>query len=151
MYISWGSDNEAHCLSRDVNDEMSALSSSDHVDTCNSYNNYTTMYNCVFQNPHNGGHSGVGGVLGDISSSPGDPMFFMHHGFIDRNWWYWQNQDPSERLYQINGYTTESEPETGWVETTLNYTLTSYEIIRDTTIYEVMDTEGGYLCYTYDY
>ena len=59
--------------------------------------------------------------------------------------------DPDNRLYQISGYTTESEPATGWEEVTLNYTLTSYQIIDYTTINNVMDTEGGYLCYEYDY
>ncbi|KAI9930692.1 hypothetical protein ASPWEDRAFT_171316 [Aspergillus wentii DTO 134E9] len=151
LHIGFGSSDTTHCLSRDVNNDMSASASTAKVAECNSYNNYTTMFDCVFQNPHQAGHSGVGGVMGDVSGSPADPIFFLHHGFIDRNWWHWQNQDRDARLYQVNGHTTESEPEGGWVETTLNYTLTSYEIIPDTTIYHVMDTEGGYLCYTYDY
>ncbi|RAH77187.1 Di-copper centre-containing protein, partial [Aspergillus japonicus CBS 114.51] len=150
LHIGFGSEETYHCLSRDVNEEQSAYTSEAWVDQCNAYGNYTEMFNCVFQYPHGGGHSGVGGVMGDVSGSPGDPVFFLHHGFVDRNWWAWQSADPDNRLYQLSGYTTESEPATGWVNVTLEYNLTSYEILPDVTIERVMDTEGGYLCYTYD-
>lgn len=86
-----------------------------------------------------------------MSGSPRDPVFFLHNGFIDQNWWAWQSADTDNRFYQLSGYTTESEPSTGWINITLDYNLTSYEIIPDATIEQVMDTEGGYLCYTYDY
>lgn len=98
--------------------------------------------------PHPGGHIGVGGVMGDMDSSPGDPLFFLHHGFIDRNWWVWQESDPTNNLYQISGYTTKTAP---FVEVTLEYVLSSWGVLPDVTIDEVMDTVGGYLCYDYDY
>ena len=79
-----------------------------------------------------------------------DPLFYLHHGWIDRLWWAWQSQDPTNRLYQLGGYTTQSEPKSGWVNTTLNYTLYSYNILPNVTVGQVMDTEGGYLCYNYD-
>ncbi|BCS02679.1 uncharacterized protein AKAW2_60943S [Aspergillus luchuensis] len=47
--------------------------------------------------------------------------------------------DPDNRLYQLSGYTTESEPSTGWVDVTLDYSnLTSYKIIPDAPIEQVM-------------
>lgn len=42
---------------------------------------------------HGGGHFGVGGMVGEMSdmySSPGDPLFFMHHGKLDYEWNKWQ-------------------------------------------------------------
>lgn len=87
----------------------------------------------------------------EVSFSPGDPLFYMHHGFIDRNYWVWQNADTAERYTQLGGYTTQTEPSTGWVETTLEYSLTSLGIMPAVPISEVMNTQGGYLCYKYDY
>lgn len=36
-------------------------------------------------------------------SSPGDPLFYLHHAFIDKLWWNWQTADEEERLYAIGG------------------------------------------------
>jgi tyrosinase len=102
--------------------------------------------------PHAGGHLGVGGVMANMDSSVGDPSFFLHHGFIDRNWWTWQNIDPTNNLYQISGYTTQKPlPSGGYEEVTLDYVMSSWGVLPDVMVYDVMDTEGGYLCYEYDY
>jgi tyrosinase len=34
----------------------------------------------------------------DFYSSPGDPIFWFHHGMVDRIWWIWQMQDPENRM-----------------------------------------------------
>ena len=78
-------------------------------------------------------------------------LFHLHHGSLDRNWWKWQNEDPSVRTYELGGYTTQTEPSTGWVNTTLNYTLHTYGILPNVTVGTVMDTKGGYLCYEYNF
>ncbi|KAK8075937.1 Di-copper centre-containing protein [Apiospora phragmitis] len=54
---------------------------------------------------HGGGHYTIGGdPAGDTFTSPGDPVFYLHHGMIDLVWWVWQmvagtntflNQPPS--------------------------------------------------------
>jgi len=36
-------------------------------------------------------------------SSPGDPIFFLHHAWLDWLWAKWQAQDPSARLRDIAG------------------------------------------------
>ena len=47
-----------------------------------------------FYGVHTSGHFTIGGDPGgDLFTSPGDAMFFLHHGQIDRTWWIWQNQD----------------------------------------------------------
>lgn len=33
-------------------------------------------------------------------------MFWLHHGNIDRLWWIWQNQQPIDRAFQIDGTRT---------------------------------------------
>lgn len=80
-----------------------------------------------------------------------DPLFYLHHGFIDRLWWNWQAADRSNRLYQLGGHSTQKEPEGGFQETTLDYVMTTYEIRPNVTVGDVMDIQGGFLCYQYDY
>lgn len=93
--------------------------------------------------------------MADIDSSPGDPMFFLHHNYIDRYWWNWQQANASSRLWAMAGNTVNEtanvEPATGWVNATLAYELSMYDIIPNVTIESVMNIQGGYLCYEYDY
>lgn len=39
----------------------------------------------------------------DTVSSPGDPVFFLHHAWLDKIWWQWQNKDLPARLEVIGG------------------------------------------------
>ncbi|KAJ3346644.1 hypothetical protein HDU91_006982 [Kappamyces sp. JEL0680] len=54
---------------------------------------YDSFRRALESGPHNNVHGGVGGDMGYTTSSPNDPIFFMHHRNIDRLWWKWQ-QDP---------------------------------------------------------
>jgi tyrosinase len=72
----------------------------------------------------------------------------MHHGFIDHSWILWQNADIAGRLYQINGCSDHSSPCDAPVS--LDLVLSSMGIRPDATVNDVMDTQGGYLCYVYD-
>jgi tyrosinase len=148
--IGPGSSNEPHCLSRGVNETLSSAITTNFVNTCNSYNDYTDMQNCHFFGPHGYGHDAVGGVMLDVQTSPADPAFFLHHAFVDRNWRIWQRTNPSARTYQIGGYTTQNCG-SNCQPTTLNYVLSSMGLSASTTVDKVMDTQGGYLCYHYDY
>jgi tyrosinase len=39
----------------------------------------------------------------DFYCSPGDPVFYFHHGMLDRVWWIWQMQDPENRINAVPG------------------------------------------------
>lgn len=41
--------------------------------------------------------------MADVSLSPGDPLFFVHHAFLDKLWWDWQNENLTVRLTEISG------------------------------------------------
>jgi tyrosinase len=41
---------------------------------------------------HNLGHVFVGGTMGG-ANSPRDPVFFLHHGFVDKLWQDWEDRD----------------------------------------------------------
>lgn len=86
----------------------------------------------------------------DTFTSPGDPIFFLHHAQIDRIWYLWQNRNLTERQYAITG--------TG---TMFNYPPSPLFRLNDTVslevlspggprpIREVLNTLGGPFCYKY--
>ncbi len=39
----------------------------------------------------------------DVSLSPGDPVFWLHHTYLDKLWWQWQSLNLSSRLTDISG------------------------------------------------
>jgi tyrosinase len=41
---------------------------------------------------HNLGHGYVGGTM-NTTNSPRDPVFFLHHGFVDKLWQDWEERD----------------------------------------------------------
>jgi len=48
--------------------------------------------------PHDNVHSAVGGFMADLVLSPVDPIFFLHHGNIDRLWDVWTRRQTALRL-----------------------------------------------------
>lgn len=88
--------------------------------------------------------------------TPNDPIFFMHHAFIDKLWFDWQNKSP-KNMYAFGG---------GSVEALVNFAtfiqfptgLPPYlnfdspipgDGLWNVTIWDVMDTTGDTLCYVY--
>ncbi|KAJ9144979.1 Tyrosinase [Pleurostoma richardsiae] len=111
---------------------------------------------------HAGGHMSVGGDIGEIGnmySSPGDPLFYLHHANLDRLWDKWQRQNWPTRAYDIAG------PDTMWAypfnffgdvpytNITLNTQLDFWELLtsgqRYVKIADVMDIRNGSFCYDY--
>lgn len=105
------------------------------------------MTNAYTHRPHAYGHNGVGAVMAEVQASPGDPVFFMHHLFVDHSFRIWQNGDAS-RTTTINGCADGNNPCTA---ITMDTVLHSNGLRPNTTVGAVMDTLGDYLCYRYDY
>jgi tyrosinase len=60
---------------------------------------------------HTAGHYSIwGDPGGDVFVSPSEPVFWLHHGQVDRHWWMWQNQDPANRVQQYEGGTNWMDP-----------------------------------------
>lgn len=51
---------------------------------------------------HNRAHVWVGGSMLPMTS-PNDPVFFLHHCFVDKIWADWQDQHPSEGYQPVSG------------------------------------------------
>ncbi|KAI4860409.1 Di-copper centre-containing protein [Hypoxylon rubiginosum] len=99
---------------------------------------------------HGGGHYTIGGdPADDVSVSPGDPVFYLHHGMIDLTWWTWQHLDYNNRLNAISGTGTflDSPPS---ANTTLDTVIDlSYAGGGPIAMRELMSTTDGPFCYTY--
>ncbi|KAI1840816.1 hypothetical protein JX266_012964 [Neoarthrinium moseri] len=107
---------------------------------------------------HGGGHLGVGGDLGEIGnvySSPGDPLFYLHHANMDRLWYTWQKLDWPARRSDIGGPDTQfAYPfaffgDIPYSNVTLDYTMDFGPLRKNIKIREVMDPQSGALCYKY--
>lgn len=47
------------------------------------------------ESPHGGLHVWVRDDMGSVPTSSYDPIFWMHHCNVDRQWWQWQQQNPN--------------------------------------------------------
>ncbi|KAK2734880.1 hypothetical protein FQN57_001443 [Myotisia sp. PD_48] len=148
--IGPGQSNRAHCLSRRVDESLTANSNADFVRTCNNRNSYADMASCAEGGPHAYGHNGMGGVMADVWASPSDPIFWMHHAFVDHGLRIWQNGAPSRRT-TINGKDVHGN------DLTLDTWVDVGGIRPNVRIRDILDTMGGIpiggvpFCYRYDY
>ncbi|KAK6857069.1 Di-copper centre-containing protein [Apiospora arundinis] len=136
------------CLARGVDEGATSNCNQDFLNTCNSHPSFSDMAGCAELGPHAYGHNGIGAVMAGVPTSPNDPSFFLHHGFVDHAYRIWQIADPNNRLTQINGCADKANPCTAATSGTV---LGSQGLRPDKTVGDVFDTTGGYLCYRYSY
>ncbi|KAK4185806.1 hypothetical protein QBC35DRAFT_533872 [Podospora australis] len=94
-----------HCIQRSVSDPSSLSASPAFVADCLSKETYLQFWACAEARPHSAGHGGVGAQMMNPVSSPGDPLFYLHHAFLDKIWADWQAQEGKreQRLKEIGG------------------------------------------------
>jgi tyrosinase len=102
------------------------------------------MASCAEGGAHAWGHNGIGAVMQDTYASPADPIFWLHHGFIDRNFRIWQNADGS-RVSNIDGTDKFGN------RLTLDTAVNVYDIRPTVKIRDILDTTSTTLCYKYNY
>lgn len=142
LHIGPGPDNKTHCISRSISDEASTGASLANVQECLDKKTFEDAWHCIEAEPHYGGHRGVGGEMWNPFSSPGDPLFYLHHAWLDKVWWQWQSQALKERVRDITGIKRMGRnPPKGNV--TLNDLLYMHDIIKDARVEEVMDLSAG--------
>ncbi|KAI0007165.1 Di-copper centre-containing protein [Xylariaceae sp. FL0662B] len=146
LHVGPGSGFQDHCLSRAVDEGLTGTVDSNFVQNCNSRTSYDDMRGCQELGPHAYGHNGVGAVMAEVQASPGDPIFFMHHLFVDHSFRIWQNADAA-RTTTINGCADKNNPCT---PITMDTVLHSNGLRPNTTVGAIMDTLGDFLCYRYD-
>lgn len=95
-------------------------------------------------------NTGVGLDMSDTFSSPGDPIFFLHHAQIDRIWALWQQKDLASRQYAITGTGTFfNYPPSPDVKITDKIDLGKLSPGGPSPIKDFMDTKRGPFCYEY--
>ncbi|KAI1385121.1 Di-copper centre-containing protein [Hypoxylon trugodes] len=99
-----------YCISRHLNDRALEGANKDNIDACLAAEKFTDVWSCLEGRPHGAGHGGVSGTMVNLFLSPGDPIFYLHHGFLDKLWWDWQSLNLSMRLNEIGGNNTSSGP-----------------------------------------
>lgn len=149
----------------------------DHVQSQPDYTSFARALENIPQftqpNIHGSGHFGVGGVLGQLGNqaqSPGgkcslfipvvrsikvkhsltddiDPLFYLHHGNIDRVFWEWQAKDLSQRLHQVGGPV---EPmDYSGTNVTLDFKINIGNLAGDARLEDLLNIHGNVLCYDY--
>ncbi|KAF4827108.1 Tyrosinase ustQ [Colletotrichum tropicale] len=155
------------CLSYKLNQAQFDLAAQDIVDACDALETYDDFNNCIGGSPHTSGHFAIGGTMDDVSLSPADPLFFMHHTNLDRIWYEWQTRNES-RLTDMAGQNVatstiltssqpKSLPESAFVPyfgdnggvTTLDHVMWMAGIVPNITIREVMDVKSEAICAEY--
>jgi len=88
--------------------------------------------------------------------TPNDPVFFMHHGMVDKIWYDWQNKSPKNKYAFGGGSVTASTSFENFVKFPTGlppYLGFDSELFGDgfwnVTVWDVMDTMGDTLCYVY--
>ncbi|KAJ9223621.1 hypothetical protein DTO169C6_3973 [Paecilomyces variotii] len=89
-------------------------------------------------------------VQGDFSkvTAPNDPVFFLHHGQVDRVWWIWQQRHHRDGN-SLGGYDGISR-NNSTVSAHITDMLDFGGFASDVSVDDVMDTQTGILCYQYD-
>jgi len=123
-----------------------------------------------FQGAHAGVHSIINAdMLGlcprnatDCAPGPkwsaNDPLFFMHHAMVDKVWYDWQNEHPSNfwsyhggSVQAFENFESYSQAPNGeWPYLNLNSKIPADGMFEEYTIFDVLDTTGGKLCYVYE-
>lgn len=168
------SETSDYCLYRNLSDTALPAGSTyaDVAECFNTtlYNNYTTAWSCFAGTIHGQGHSAVRGVMGDVTHAPGDPVFFLHHTWLDAQWWRWQSVNLTSRLYDIGGNNMPSDsflarniamgiPGSEYTDydgddgdvVTLNHVLWMVGVAENVTVADVMDIRGETICAEYVY
>ncbi|KAJ4396220.1 hypothetical protein N0V93_000439 [Gnomoniopsis smithogilvyi] len=148
-HIGPGTSYVAHCLSRAVDESLTSESSTAYVNYCAGLSTTGSFGSCVETGPHAYGHNGIGSVMADVYSSPSDPIFFMHHLFIDHELWSWQQKNTAYTQAVTNACADSSSPCTNPV--TLTTLLDMNGLRANANVGDILNTKGGVLCYKYDY
>ena len=136
--------NQYHCLARNNNNGDTINVNTNIVNGCQQLKDYQDFAKCAEQGAHAYGHNGVGGVMRDVYASPGDPVFWLHHGMVDRHFRIWQNAD-SARLSYIDGTAAGGTP------LTLDTSIVLNGLMPNMKVRDVMNTVASPMCYKYIY
>ncbi|KAJ1926581.1 hypothetical protein IWQ60_003661 [Tieghemiomyces parasiticus] len=130
-----------HCLNRDWNDNtfLGPIFPPEYLEqTARDTDDYAVWWNTIERAPHGIVHAFIGGDMFDMAS-PNDPIFWLHHAFLDKLWFEWQSKNSATR-WAYNGTNLDG------TQARLNDTLPQYPNVR---VRDVMLLNNPQLCYRY--
>ncbi|TIC90617.1 Tyrosinase ustQ [Colletotrichum higginsianum] len=153
-YMALGA--EEHCLRRNFNngseeigDMFAGAYTPEAVQVINNLTAYDNFRIGLENGPHGAIHSSIGGDMSP-STSPNDPIFFLHHGQIDRLWALWQNEQLENRTLDYSGIRTQDQFDgTTPPAASLEDIMPMYGLADDVAVKEYMSAQSGPLCYRY--
>ncbi|KEY71783.1 hypothetical protein S7711_06535 [Stachybotrys chartarum IBT 7711] len=137
-------------LGRDENGEMilgdmqASAYNSRTMNTIYGFDTFANMANMLEGLPHAQIHSILFGDMGP-STSPNEPLFFLHHANVDRAWAKWQGRNAT-RLADYTGF----QDQASTIPASITDTMPVLQLADTEPIVEdYMDIQAGPLCYTY--
>lgn len=103
---------------------------------------FVDFWQALENGPHGAVHQGISGDMGP-STSPNDPVFFVHHAQIDRLWEQWRQADLKARAVMFGGNNSDGS------KASLNDVLPMMGLAKDVKVKDVMSTTAGGFCYGY--
>ncbi|KAJ3270829.1 hypothetical protein HDV01_007378 [Terramyces sp. JEL0728] len=102
-FSQWQSAVNGGCLKRCSGAGQTLYPAGAVVSLMNGSPNYAALNRQIQDGPHGAVHNVIGGRCADggvgdmyTMSSAGDPIFYMHHGMVDKIWMNWQDACPSK-------------------------------------------------------
>lgn len=127
-----------HCLRRcyDSDNEVSALPPTEEIILDLNEPEFSEFSNQI-EAKHGYPHANIGGEDGDFFTmySPNDPLFYLHHTFVDLLWAEWQKRHP-ESEYEGKSYN-------------MRVSVEDILIPFDVPVKSTLDTTDDSYCYTY--
>ncbi|KAF9891641.1 hypothetical protein FE257_003652 [Aspergillus nanangensis] len=150
-------DYKPHCLFRSLNNVViDSVSNQAQVDTLLAAPDIIEFRQMTDAFPdaskllglHGGGHLAVGQIMFDAFASPQDPVFWLHHGMLDRLWSMWQHADEGSRRNALNGSNTIFY-RTNTPEVTLDTVVEFGVLDKPQPLRDLMSPRDGRYCYLY--
>ncbi|KAJ9058826.1 hypothetical protein DSO57_1022098 [Entomophthora muscae] len=130
---------ENHCLKRDYDQgrRLSPFSSPESILLDINTRSFSA-FSMQFEIKHGRPHTNIGGNGVDFSQmhSPNDPLFYLHHAFVDLIWDKWQQRHP-DSLYEGSRF---------GVEVDVTDQLAGFD---DVAIKDTFDMDDEFYCYQY--
>lgn len=86
--------------------------------------------------------------MADVYSSPSDPVFFLHHLFVDHQYASWQEVDPSRKTSLPDACADGTDPCGNTLDP--GDVLDLNGLAPNITVGEVINTRAYPMCYKYD-
>jgi tyrosinase len=96
--------------------------------------------------PHDAVHDRLGGIMGDVSLSARDPIFWLHHANLDRLWEVWRQLDGSVDVLDQGGISQQLASEWG----NARFAFGGGSTIAVYSVDDMMDTTTDPLNYEYE-